>query len=85
VKENLIKIKSFDFAVRIIKLSRFLKENHKEFDISRQIIRSGTAIGAMVREAENAESRADFIHNSQLPRKNQMKHFIGWNYYWHRN
>ncbi|HAS45367.1 MAG TPA: four helix bundle protein [Microscillaceae bacterium] len=69
MEENLIKEKSFDFAIRIINLSKFLKEHHKEFDLSRQLIRSGTSIGALYREAQYAESKADFIHKLAIAQK----------------
>jgi four helix bundle protein len=62
MKENIIKEKSFDFAVRIVNLYKYLTNEKQEFVLSKQLLRSGTAIGALVREAEQAESRADFIH-----------------------
>jgi len=60
-KPNIIKIKSFDFALKIIKLYQFLSDN-KEFILSKQLLKSGTAIGALIRESEHAESKSDFIH-----------------------
>ena len=66
---NIIVDKSFDFAVRIINLCKFLQEQKKEFIISKQIIRSGTSIGANVREAINAQSRSDFIHKLSIAQK----------------
>ncbi len=69
LKENIIKEKSFSFAVRIVKLSRFLNEQKKEYVLSKQLLRSGTAIGALVREAEQAESKADFIHKMSIALK----------------
>ncbi len=69
MKENIIREKSFSFAVRIVKLSRFLNEQKKEFVLSKQLLRSGTAIGALVREAEQAESKADFIHKMSIALK----------------
>jgi four helix bundle protein len=68
MKENVIKNKSFAFALRIIKAYQFLSEK-KEFVLSKQMLRSGTAIGAMVREAEQAESGADFIHKMAIALK----------------
>ncbi len=62
MKENIIKNKSFDFAVRIVKLNQYLCINKKEFVLSKQLLRSGTSVGAMVREAEHAETKADFKH-----------------------
>jgi len=68
LKENIIKKKSFDFALRIVKLYQFLCDK-KEFVLSKQLLRSGTAIGALVREAEHAESTADFIHKLSIALK----------------
>ena len=65
-KENILKQKSFAFAVRIVKLYTYLCETKKEFVMSKQCLRSGTAIGAMVREAEYAASKADFIHKMTI-------------------
>jgi four helix bundle protein len=62
MKENPIRDKSFAFALRVVKLAKYLEHEKKEFVLSRQALRSGTAIGALVREAEHAESKADFIH-----------------------
>jgi four helix bundle protein len=62
MKENIVKDKSFAFALRVIKLVKYLEGQQREFVLSKQVLRSGTAIGALVREAEHAESTADFIH-----------------------
>ena len=59
---SILRTKSFDFAVRIIKLYKFLKKQHSEYELSNQLLRSGTAVGALIREAEHAESRKDFSH-----------------------
>ena len=69
MKPNAIKDKSFAFAVRIVNLSRFLSDEKKEYVVSRQILRSGTAVGALVREAEQAESKSDFIHKLAIALK----------------
>jgi four helix bundle protein len=69
MKENIIKSKSFDFAIRIVKLYQFLCEQKKEFVLSKQLLRSGTSIGANVREAEHAESKSDFIHKISISLK----------------
>ena len=61
--------KSFDFALRVVKLAKHLQEEQKEYVLSKQVLRSGTAIGALVREAEHAESRADFIHKMNIALK----------------
>jgi four helix bundle protein len=69
MKENIVKNKSFDFALRIVKLSKHLTETKREFVLSKQLLRSGTAIGALVRESEQAESKADFIHKLSISLK----------------
>ena len=61
MKENIILNKSFDFSVRIINLYRYLMNNSKEYVLSKQILRSGTSIGANVNEAIEAQSKKDFI------------------------
>ena len=61
--------KSFSFAVRIVKLYKILTQERKEFIISKQLMRSGTNSGAMVREARNAESGKDFIHKFGIAQK----------------
>ena len=68
-KPNAIKEKSFAFAVRIVKLARFLQGEWREFVLSKQLLRSGTTVGALVREAEQAESKADFIHKLAIALK----------------
>lgn len=77
MKENVIKNKSFAFALRIVKLYKFLCDK-KEFVLSKQLLRSGTAIGALVREAEHAESKADFIHKMAIALKeaNETEYWI---------
>ena len=67
-KSNIIKDKSFAFALRIVKLYKFLIEN-KEFVLSKQLLRSGTSVGAMIRESEHAESIADFIRKMAIAQK----------------
>jgi len=67
-KENVIVEKSFQFAIKIVLYCELL-EDKKKFVISRQLLRSGTSIGANVREAQNAESKADFIHKIKLAAK----------------
>jgi len=68
-KRSIIKDKSFLFAKRIIKLYQYVTDSKKEFVISKQLLRSGTAVGALVREAQNAESRLDFIHKLGMAQK----------------
>lgn len=69
VKENVVRDKSFAFALRIVKMAKFLQTEKKEFVLSKQVLRSGTAIGALVREAEHAESKADFAHKMSIALK----------------
>jgi len=69
MKENVVRDKSFAFAIRIVRLSRYLAENKKEFILSKQILRSGTSVGALIREADHAESKADFIHKLSVALK----------------
>ena len=67
-KENVIVEKSFQFALKVIQYCELLEEN-KKYVISRQLLRSGTSIGANVRESQNAESKPDFIHKIKLAAK----------------
>ena len=69
MSKSIIKDKSFAFAIRAVKLYQHLTEKKKEFVLSKQLLRSGTAIGALVREAQNAESKADFIHKLAIAQK----------------
>lgn len=69
MKENIVKNKSFDFALKVIKPYQLLSLSKKEFILSKQVLRSGTSIGALVRESEHAESRADFIHKLSIALK----------------
>lgn len=59
--ENVIEDKSFRFAIRIVNIYRYLCKEEKEYVLSKQVLRSGTSIGANVAEAQQAQSRADFI------------------------
>lgn len=69
MKENVLKDKSFRFAVRVVNLYKYLCAEKKEFVLSKQILRSGTSIGALIREAEHAESKADFVHKLAIAQK----------------
>lgn len=68
MSEDIIKVKSFSFAIRIVNLYRTLVSRN-EYVMSKQVLRSGTSIGANVREAKNAESKADFIHKMGISQK----------------
>ena len=61
--------KSFAFALRTVKLSKYLQAEKKEYVLSKQVLRSGTAIGALVREAEHGESKSDFVHKMNIALK----------------
>ncbi len=68
-KKSVLKDKSFAFAVRIVRLFQYLNETKREYILSKQLLRSGTAIGALVHEAQNAESTNDFIHKLGIAQK----------------
>ena len=68
MKKDLLREKIFAFALQIIKLSQYLQIEHKEYILSKQIIRSGTSIGALIREAQYAQSKADFLHKLTIER-----------------
>lgn len=73
MKENVIKTKSFAFALRIIKWNQYLQTEKKEYILSKQLMRSGTSAGAMVRESEPAESKSDFNHKLAIAQKEANK------------
>lgn len=77
MKENIVKNKSFVFAVHIVKLYQYLCEQKKEFVLSKQLLRSGTSVGAMVREAEQAELKPDFKHKMSIAQK-EINETIYW-------
>ena len=66
MKSSIIKDKSYAFALRIIKMYSYLTKDKKEYVLSKQVLKSGTAIGALVMEAEQAQSRADFINKMNI-------------------
>ena len=68
VKQNIIVEKTFKFALSVVKYSELLEEQRK-FVLSNQLLKSGTSIGANVREAQNAESKTDFIHKMKIAAK----------------
>ena len=76
--DNVLKRKSYEFAIRIVKLSQFLQTEKKEYVLSRQILRSGTAIGAIIREAEYGQSKLDFINKLSISLKeaNETEYWI---------
>lgn len=76
-EENALKEKSYSFALEVVKVCISLQEK-REFVLSKQLLRSGTAIGALVEEANQAESRADFIHKLSISNKeaNETQYWI---------
>ncbi|MBQ4407943.1 MAG: four helix bundle protein [Bacteroidales bacterium] len=77
-ENNIIKNKSFKFALRIVKLRQYLNKEKKEYSIADQVLRSGTSIGANVSEAEYAQSRADFISKMSIALKeaNETRYWL---------
>lgn len=69
MKDSVIKNKTYLFALEIIKVCRDIANNEKEFVLSRQLLKSGTSIGALVREGEHAQSTADFISKMSIALK----------------
>ena len=66
---DFLKNKSLSFAIRIVNLYKYLSEEKKEFILSKQLLRCGTSVGAMMREAEHSESKPDFIHKLSIAQK----------------
>jgi four helix bundle protein len=78
LEDNILMVKSMNFALRCIKMARFLRESFHEFDLASQIIRSGTSIGANAKEGLRAQSQADFISkmNIALKEANETQYWI---------
>ena len=76
--DNVIETKSFNFAVRIINLYKYLTDKKNEYVLSKQLLRSGTSIGANVAEAEQAQSKPDFVSkmNIALKETSETKYWI---------
>ena len=70
--------KSYAFALRVIKLYKYLVTEKKEYVLSKQLLRSGTAIGALIKEGEHAQSKADFLNkmNVSLKEANETEYWI---------
>ena len=64
--KNVIALKSYAFAIRIINLYKLLIQDKKEFVLSKQLLRSGTGIGALIRKAEHAQSKPDFLNKMNI-------------------
>ncbi len=69
MSDNVVVDKSFSFAVRIVNLCKYLQSEHKEYVLSKQLIRSGTSVGANIEESQSAQSTADFIHKLSISQK----------------
>ncbi len=69
MKENILKDRSFAFALRCVKLYKYLCSEKREYVLSKQLLRSGTAIGALIAEGEFAQSRADFVNKLSVALK----------------
>jgi len=78
MKNNILKNKSYLFTLRIVKLSRYLVEG-REYTLSKQVLRSGTSIGANIEEAFQGESKQDFIHKLAIANKEAFE-----THYWIR-
>ncbi len=79
MKENIVKIKSYAFALRIVKLYKFLCEDKREYVLSKQLLRSATSVGANVEEADAGQSKRDFIAKLQISLKEAKE-----SHYWLR-
>lgn len=75
---GIVATKSYSFALKDITTYKFLVEIKREFVLSKQLLRSGTAIGALIKEAEHAQSKADFLHkmNIALKEANETKYWL---------
>ena len=79
MSDNVIEKKSFSFAIRIVKLHKYLTTDKKEHILSKQLLRCGTSIGANVSEAERGQSKADFTAKMNIALKEANE-----TYYWLR-
>ena len=77
MKENIIQDKSFDFAVRIVNLYKYLTENKKEYVLSKQVLRSGTSIGANIEESIGGRSDKEFLFKLEISYK-EARETIYW-------
>lgn len=77
MKDSIIENKSIRYGIEIVVLYKYLVRDKKEFVLSKQLLRSGTSIGANISEAENAQSRKDFIHKIEISQKEAAE-----NLYW---
>lgn len=77
-KESVVMNKSYAFALRVVKLYKYITIEKKEYVLSKQLLRSGTAIGALIKEGEHAQSKADFLNkmNVSLKEANETEYWI---------
>ena len=75
---SILEEKSYDFSIRIVKCSQYLQQDKKEYILSKQLLRSGTAIGALIAEGKYAQSKADFINKLYVSLKeaNETKYWL---------
>lgn len=73
MKESVLKDKSYNFALRIVKLYKYIVAEKKEYVLSKQILRAGTSIGANIEEANQAQSKPDFIHKLSISQKESFE------------
>jgi four helix bundle protein len=78
MSENITAKKSIAFAIKVVNVYKCISGEKKEYVLSKQFLRSGTAIGALIREAEHAESKADFLHkmNIALKEANETEYWL---------
>ena len=78
MRNDVLTSKSFDFSLRVVKLYKYLTQEKKEYVLSKQVLRSGTAIGALISEAEFAQSKADFINKMYVSLKeaNETRYWL---------
>ena len=77
MKENIVQQKSFAFAIRIVELYKYLQSEKKEFVLSKQVLRSGTSIGANIEESIGGASEKDFLHKLTISYK-EARETIYW-------
>lgn len=77
MSKSIAKDKSLMFAVEIVNLYKYLSQEKRKFVLSKQVLRSGTSVGAMIREAEHAQSKPDFIHKLSIAQK-EINETIYW-------
>ncbi|HMM03305.1 MULTISPECIES: four helix bundle protein [unclassified Dysgonomonas] len=68
-EKSILVVKSYVFAIKIVNLIQFLQKEKSEYVLSKQVLRSGTAVGALIREAEFAQSKSDFVHKLSIALK----------------